>query len=78
MLPKNEEVVERLYLVALFRTMTIGHHRGRGNKGEIPPDAEQDQRGPEMRNRDAGKSDDSGRGQQTVRPPPPSRHRTAE
>ncbi len=39
----------RLCFAAFFRRVTIGNHRGCADEAKIPPDAEQDQRDPEMR-----------------------------
>src|SRR5205085_722501 len=50
---EDEEIVERLNPGALFRTVAIGHERRSADEAEIPTDAQQNERGPEMRNRDA-------------------------
>ena len=51
---ENQEVVERLHLVAFLGPVALRHHGGGADEGEVPAEAEQHQRGPEMRHREAG------------------------
>ena len=41
---EDQEIVERLDLVALLRAVALGHHRGGADEGEVPADAEQRER----------------------------------
>ena len=52
--PEDEEVVERLHLLLLLRPVGPRHQRGAADEAEIPADAEQDQRQPEMADAGAG------------------------
>ena len=55
---EDKKVVRGLDLGALLRPVAIGHQRGRADETEVPAEAEQRQRRPEMPDRDAGQADD--------------------
>ena len=75
---ENQEIVERLDLVALLRPVALGHQRGGADEGEIPADPEQHQPDPEMGDDCAGQAD-RGADQQQRQPErdDPVRRRTA-
>src|SRR5690349_20700904 len=57
---EDKEIVERLYLVALVRPVTVRDHGGGADKGKIPADSQQRQPNPEMPERNPGDPDSGG------------------
>src|SRR5262245_31807606 len=55
---ENQEVVERLHLVAFLRPVTLRDHRSCADERQVPAKTKKHKPGPEMRHRDAGDSDD--------------------
>src|SRR6185436_10841447 len=57
---EDEEIIERLHLVALVRSVTVCDHGGGADKGEIPPHSQQGEPYPEMPERNPGDPDSGG------------------
>jgi len=55
--PEHQKIVERLNLVALLRPVRLQHQRRSADEAEIPADAEDGQRRPEMHRGGAGQPD---------------------